>query len=242
MTGVMAEGSQARATTRPAQRADATKASGGIETAGESTPATPQPEPYSPYGPTPRLFGSRGRHRRPRPRKALLAAGGLALAAGALSLVRLTPDSHIAGLGTTETEPVPDLGTDTDSDSDTDTTRSAHAAVPVPKAGPSATSVMGGPDATPTTRTIVVPTAHPTATPQPGGPGTTTGEAPARPTAPHPPATTSQAPRPAPTTTAPPAPGRPTTNPPAPQPDQPEDENMCVPVIGLCVDPLATDG
>ena len=41
-----------------------------------------------------RLFGPRGRHRKPRPRKVLLAAGGLALAAGALSLVRLTPDAR----------------------------------------------------------------------------------------------------------------------------------------------------
>lgn len=36
-------------------------------------------------------WGRRGRHRRPRPRKVLLAAGGLALAAGALSVVRLLP-------------------------------------------------------------------------------------------------------------------------------------------------------
>lgn len=36
-------------------------------------------------------WGRRGRHRRPRPRKVLLAAGSLALAAGALSVVRLLP-------------------------------------------------------------------------------------------------------------------------------------------------------
>src|SRR5690349_20801821 len=39
----------------------------------------------------------RGRHRRPRPRKVLFAAGGLALAAGVLSLVRLSPDPGGAG-------------------------------------------------------------------------------------------------------------------------------------------------
>ncbi|MFE1241511.1 hypothetical protein [Streptomyces tendae] len=38
-------------------------------------------------------WGRRGRHRRPRPRRVLLAAGGLALAAGALSVVRLLPES-----------------------------------------------------------------------------------------------------------------------------------------------------
>lgn len=54
-----------------------------------------------------RLFAPRGRHRRPRPRKVLLAAGGLALAAGALSLVRMSPDSGVSGLGATESDPAP---------------------------------------------------------------------------------------------------------------------------------------
>ncbi|MEU9732373.1 hypothetical protein AB0E07_13110, partial [Streptomyces sp. NPDC048002] len=53
----------------------------------------------------PRLFGPRGRHRRPRPRKVLLAAGGLALAAGALTLVRLPPASGPGGLAAPEAEP-----------------------------------------------------------------------------------------------------------------------------------------
>ena len=54
-----------------------------------------------------RLFGSRGRHRRPRPRKILLAVGGLAVAAGALSLVRMAPEGALGGggLGTAEAEP-----------------------------------------------------------------------------------------------------------------------------------------
>ncbi|NGO49097.1 hypothetical protein [Streptomyces ureilyticus] len=34
----------------------------------------------------------RGRHRKPRPRRMLMAVGGLALAAGALSLMRLAPE------------------------------------------------------------------------------------------------------------------------------------------------------
>ncbi|EGX56789.1 hypothetical protein SZN_25984, partial [Streptomyces zinciresistens K42] len=49
-----------------------------------------------------RRLGSRGRHRRPRSRKALLAAGGLALAAGVLSLMRPAPDSAAPRLGTAD--------------------------------------------------------------------------------------------------------------------------------------------
>ncbi|MEU2881057.1 hypothetical protein ABZ651_33685, partial [Streptomyces sp. NPDC007070] len=50
---------------------------------------------------------ARGRHRRSRRRKALLAAGGLALAAGALGLVRLAPEYAGGGLGTAEAESPP---------------------------------------------------------------------------------------------------------------------------------------
>ncbi|NEB11429.1 hypothetical protein G3I32_21730, partial [Streptomyces coelicoflavus] len=49
-------------------------------TTGPSTVAVPEPR---------NAWFRRGRHRRPRPRKVLLVAGGLALAAGALGLVRL---------------------------------------------------------------------------------------------------------------------------------------------------------
>ncbi|MEU1695549.1 hypothetical protein ABZ590_30060, partial [Streptomyces hirsutus] len=47
------------------------------------------------------LFSARirGRHRKPRHRKLLLAGGGLALTAGALSLVRLASDPGPADLG-----------------------------------------------------------------------------------------------------------------------------------------------
>ncbi|MFH0522001.1 hypothetical protein ACHBTE_33135 [Streptomyces sp. M41] len=187
-----------------------------------------------------RLFGARGRHRRPRPRKVLLAAGGLALAAGALSLLRLTPDTEVAGLGATETDP----GTDSDADTGVDMAadRSTNTApttapaaptapTPAPKASPSATSVMGGLNATPTTTMIVVPKRHTAATPRP----TTSAGPPTRPSAPRPPAPTARPPQPTP----PPAPSRPTTNPPAPQPQDPDEDAVCVPVIGLCVDPLA---
>ncbi|MDX3577480.1 hypothetical protein PV663_11165, partial [Streptomyces sp. FL07-04A] len=60
---------------------------------------------------------ARGRHRRPRPRKVLFAAGGLVLAAGVLSLLRPTPDTGGAdALGTAEAEPQPDLVTSADDD------------------------------------------------------------------------------------------------------------------------------
>ncbi|MCG0067181.1 hypothetical protein L0F81_28605 [Streptomyces tricolor] len=49
----------------------------------------------------------RGRHRKPRPRKALLAAGGLALAAGVLSLVRISPQSGVGASGTAEPDRAP---------------------------------------------------------------------------------------------------------------------------------------
>ncbi|MCX5237026.1 hypothetical protein OG824_17660 [Streptomyces prunicolor] len=181
----------------------------------------------------------RGRHRRPRPRKVLLAVGGLAVAAGVLSLVRLAPESGVGGLGTAEAEPRPDPATGADDGTD----RPANAAATIsadPTAIPSATSVMGGVTPTPTTTTTsgVVPTPYATATPRPANPTTipdtttaaTTPPAPQEP-APHQSSTTAPAPAHTPT----PAPSR-TPNSPAPAPSRP---SLCVPIIGLCVDGLA---
>lgn len=187
-----------------------------------------------------RLFAPRGRHRRPRPRKVLLAAGGLALAAGALSLVRMSPDSGVSGLGATESDPAPAPGTDAEPD------RSTNAAATLtpnaPKATPSATSAMGGLGTAPTTDSIVVPTPARTATTAPHGPGGAPAPTPpaARPgtQTPEPPTTTPRAPRP--TTPAPETPGRPPTTPPPTQP-QPDDNSVCIPIIGLCVAPLPLD-
>src|SRR4051794_30660251 len=50
-------------------------------------------------------FRPPGRPRKPRPRKALFAVGGLALAAGVLSFVRPAPDVSVGGSGTAEAEP-----------------------------------------------------------------------------------------------------------------------------------------
>ncbi|MGW2745297.1 hypothetical protein [Streptomyces sp. NPDC001450] len=165
----------------------------------------------------------RGRHRKPRPRKVLLAAGCLALAAGVLSLLRVSPDSGVGAPGTAEAEPRLDPGGTTE-----------HSPEPTndatPTALPSATSVMGGfsPAPTPTPTTTTTPQA--TATTLPGStdiPTTIPTSAP-----------TTTAPRPSPTTPATPTP----TRTPTPTPSQttqtpaPEQGGVCVPVIGLCVD------
>ncbi|MFB7332115.1 hypothetical protein ACFC00_10725 [Streptomyces adustus] len=175
----------------------------------------------------------------------LLAAGGLALAAGVLSLVRLAPDSGVGGLGAAETEPSPDIGGDWSP---------TAAATAVPRVSPSSTSVTGGTDGTgPVATTVRVtpapadsarasssapPSAAASATGRAGAPvsasepGTqVTGAATPRPTAP----------RPAPATTAP---SDRQTDRPDPSDQQGEQDELdtpgapglCVPVIGLCVD------
>ncbi|WP_019072860.1 hypothetical protein [Streptomyces hokutonensis] len=181
----------------------------------------------------------RGRHRRPRPRKVLLAFGGLAVAAGVLSLVRLTPESGVGGVGTAEAEPSPDVdaGQSAGHPANAAATISADpTAFPstIPSALPSATSVMGGASPTPTTASGVVPTPYATTAPT-TAPEATTAQGTPQPhapvTAPAPQApATSAAPQPAPT----PTPSR-TANSPAPEPSRP---SLCVPIIGLCVDPL----
>ncbi|MGC0338294.1 hypothetical protein [Streptomyces sp. SLBN-8D4] len=195
-----------------------------------------------------RLFGPRGRHRKPRPRKVLLAAGGLALAAGALSLVRLTPDAGVGGFGATETDPQAAPGADTDIDPGTGTDRATNAAATVgslPRTSPSSPAAMGGITAPPAPGTSLAPAqARPqagsaTAVPLPLAAAPTTipdapndraeAPAPTATTGPHAPATT---PAPQPARTTPPPASTPTPRPthsaqPAP--------GLCVPVIGLCV-------
>lgn len=169
----------------------------------------------------------RGRHRRPRPRKVLFAVGGLALAAGALSLARMAPEAGIGGLGTTEAEPPHDPGSGAGRSDNTAVTVGA-----VPRVSPSATSVPGGVSATPTPTTHVVslPAATTTAPPAATGPGTATTipDTPDRSAPATTPLPTTATPQPAPT----PTPSR-TTEPPAPTPSEP---GLCVPIIGLCVD------
>ncbi|MDQ0992718.1 hypothetical protein [Streptomyces sp. V3I7] len=181
----------------------------------------------------------RGRHRRPRPRRALLAAGGLALAAGALSLVRSAPESGVGGPGPAEAEPrLNERGGVTE--------LPANAAATVGAARPSATSVMGGASApVPTTTGTTAPAATATSLPAflPGGAErvpTTIPTAVVR--TPGAPATTGAAPRPSATSSARPSTPPPATAPshstPAPAPRPASPGTVCVPVIGLCVGPL----
>ncbi|MBP2049386.1 hypothetical protein J2Z21_002317 [Streptomyces griseochromogenes] len=174
--------------------------------------------------PVPPAF-RRGRHRKPRPRKVLLATGGLAIAAGVLSLVRVTPDSGVGAPGTAEAEPRLNPGAGT-----TD-----HAPGASPTAAPrsSATATMGRVSATPTkTAASGTPpsgTTVPTTAPAEAPHRTTTPSAPPRP-------------HPSPTASAPAStPAQSQTPAPAPAPShstQPPTRGggVCVPVIGLCVD------
>ncbi|MCX5171144.1 hypothetical protein OG616_24415 [Streptomyces antibioticus] len=196
----------------------------------------------------------RGRHRRPRRRRVLFAAGGLALAAGVLSLVRLTSEpGGVAGLGTAEAEPHPDpvIG------GAPSTGLPAEAGATVSPT-PTNASPMGGTSGTPTPEASRVPGASATpggpasVAPVPGtGSGSGSGSAQATPGAiPLPPRVPSPAPpapdddpRPAAPTTptrqpAPAPPAAPTTAPTAPAPAQPGHPGLCVPIIGLCVDAL----
>ncbi|MGW7821299.1 hypothetical protein ACWGLF_24910 [Streptomyces puniciscabiei] len=179
----------------------------------------------------------RGRHRKPRPRKVLLAAGGLALAAGVLSLVRVSSEPGVGAPGTAEAEPRSGAGGGT-TEHAADTATSVTAG---PTALPSATSVMGGrslaptPTAPPTGPAAPSASAGSTAVPTATGLPTTAVSTPG--SAPRPSATTS-APGPAPTT------GRPAPTTPAPthRTTDPGPGGLCVPVLGLCVDATAGTG
>lgn len=186
---------------------------------------------------------ARGRHRRPRPRKALFAAGGLALAVGALSLLRPASDS---GGGTAEAGPRLQPTTDTRQEPETgrapDPTDAAATVSGTPGPTSTAPAPMGGgstaaagavPSASPTSPTSAVRT--------PSGPYAPRTRQPADEGA-RPPAATpssrSRAPQP-PGPTATPAPG-PGTVPPAAGPTS--RPGLCLPVVGLCVDPLPGPG
>ncbi|WP_340376547.1 hypothetical protein U5640_16485 [Streptomyces sp. SS7] len=191
---------------------------------------------------TSRLWAApRGRHRRPRPRKVLFAAGGLALAAGVLSLVRLSSGpGGVTGIGTAEAEPhtgphakSPVAGTATRSA--TGRTPDTGAAVaPTTAPSPTAPSPMGGASAEPA----------PEGGPVRGTPGAPTSVAltPGASYTPAPARTPAPAPTRGTTPRSTPAPPRATaTVPPAPAPPRPaptRQPGVCVPVVGLCVDAL----
>jgi hypothetical protein len=210
------------------------------------------------------VWGRRGRHRRPRPRKVLLAAGGLALAAGALSVVRLLPEpgGGLGGFGAEAGPRVEGGGRDTASDRATAPAAAATDGGP-PGASPSATSAMGGlngspgpglippglgPDPSPSGLAVPLPTATTGPdTPDGRGPGDggrererrggeqTADTADRAPAPGTPRPSRSDRPAPSPAPTPPPDRGTPPTSGPEPEPDDP---GLCVPVIGLCVDLL----
>lgn len=201
-----------------------------------NTPAKPQRDTGAP-GETdsfsPRVRG--GRHRKPRPRKALLAAGGLALAAGALSLVRLTSGPGTGSVGAVEAEPRPDPVT-TGTDEAANTAATAPAA---PQASPSSPTALGGLTPSPGTRGPAKASPAPNTPTSAGTRGAHTAATPRATTIPdttNPPApsATGKAPRP-----AQPSPPSRTVPAPAPEPEKPkkpQDPGLCVPVIGVCVD------
>ncbi|MGW2616732.1 hypothetical protein [Streptomyces sp. NPDC001500] len=213
----------------------------GPDPTAQDLTAPTEAEADRPWAPRPR-----GRHRRPRPHKVLFAAGGLALAAGVLSLVRLTPDAAgPAGVGAAEADPQPDPFASTGAD--TGPGRSVDTAATVAPS-PSAPSAMGGASADPAPEAGLLPGAPGSPTSVALTPGVTYTPAAPGPAAtqragtPHAP----DAPRPAPSSSTAPRPSRtpapaPATTPPAPQPSStgtPRRPGVCVPVVGLCVDPL----
>ncbi|MGW3955475.1 hypothetical protein ACWEKM_32150 [Streptomyces sp. NPDC004752] len=163
-----------------------------------------------------------------------MAVGGLVLAVGVLSLVRIAPESSVGGPGTAEAEPR--TGPAATADRSTHTAATVGTVGTIPTGPPSAASAQGGVDGSPVPD---APARSATATP---GRTPTTGTPPRAdaPGATRPPtATASATPRPTPT----PAPGRTSAAPapvpapapsPTPTPDRPG--GVCLPILGLCLD------
>ncbi|WP_405821483.1 hypothetical protein OG241_36245 [Streptomyces sp. NBC_01390] len=235
------------------------------------TPPPPQAPPRPPAAPptpeappVPLVNRPRGRHRKPRPRKVLLAAGGFALAAGVLSLVRLAPDGGVGDVGRAQAQSDLDADanahTDANADTDPSTDRTGNTAATVgsvPTPNPSASVPMGGATPVPTTRPTALPTALPSPTgplrpfplgalPGPLSPAADATTIPQQPSTPTPAATPAEL-RPGTSTPAPAAPqppqqtpptATPAPEPPAPAPKPATPGGVCVPLIGLCVDAL----
>ncbi|MGJ5890809.1 hypothetical protein ACSCBZ_02510 [Streptomyces niveiscabiei] len=185
-------------------------------------------------------FRARGRHRRPRPRKVVLAAGGLAFAAGVLGLLRVVPDG---GAGTGTGVGAGEASREGYAGGVTDLATNAAAAVPAPSGGPGDTHSTGDRYGTGDTRSTPGGAASRVPDPRstPGTSGVPRPSAPSQelPVSPTPtPDTPAHAASPAPTptpTVVPPESHTPSTT---PTPDHPHDSphGICIPVIGLCVD------
>lgn len=188
-------------------------------------------------------FRPRGRHRRPRPRKVVLAAGGLAFAAGVLGLLRVVPDG--GGGGPVAGAAVGDDGGTSTGVGEGEVGREGYAggvidlatnAAPVPSGATGDTRTGGDTRSTPGGAASRVP--DPRSTPDTPGvprPSAPSQELPVSPTpTPDTPTHTARPapPAPAPTpTVVPPESHTPSTT---PTPDDPHD--ICIPAIGLCVD------
>jgi hypothetical protein len=176
----------------------------------------------------------------------LFAVGGLALAAGVLSLARMTPESVTGAGGNAEAEPVA-TATDTDGAGDAVPTVEAMPSPTRPGAAP-ASAAMGGTSPAPSSDAGQIPASIPTppaTNPAARGetPATTAPDTTGIPTAPMttpPPPRSTPTPTAVPTTAAPrhtPSPS-PTTQ--APAPHQPP--GVCVPIVGICVNGLLAPG
>jgi hypothetical protein len=214
----------------------------------EATP--PDPDPTRP----------RGRHRKPRPRRILFAMGGLALAAGALSLLRMAPHPTGGDTGVEATDIDPSAAGSTDSPAQDDTGAVPVAAPPTTGASPSPTATTGPSGSTSTSEPNRLNARDgkdrrngrdkpngsyepyesygPAGASTPGAQRGATGPAGPRNPAPNPSGDLQDT---APITTTPPA-RRPAATPKAPTPTSPgapqnparPGTGLCVPVIGLC--------
>jgi hypothetical protein len=166
----------------------------------------------------------------------LFAVGGLALAAGALSLARMAPESVVGGgAGNTEAEPRPGVATG----EALDAAPTVWATPSTHPASQGATPAQVAVSATPASGVSPAPTAPSTAAPssaaaipsaRASAPVESVPDTTGIPTAPV--AVPSQ-----PRTRHPSAPS-PTTRAPAPSPSQ-SAPGLCVPIVGICVNDLA---
>ncbi|MEU3995101.1 hypothetical protein AB0E76_04680 [Streptomyces fungicidicus] len=185
---------------------------------------TPTDEP-----PT-RRFHLRGRHRKPRPRKALPAAGALTLAAGTATLLHL---ATLQGDTSTEAGPHPARTSTPTTPATTPSETEQPTASPTPDASPSSPTALGGKNPIPltppgpATPTLRPPTTTPDPpTREPAPPHSTTPSGQPRPTTSRP----SNTPKP-----TPPADGQPPAPHPPDDPATTPDPRLCVPIIGLCI-------
>jgi len=222
---------------------------------GTVTPETAPPEPV--------LARPRGRHRKPRPRRILFAVGGLALAAGALSLLRMAPQPTGGDTGVEATDIDPSAASSTDSPAQGDAGAVPVAAPPTTGASPSASAAMepSGTTSTPKQNGLDGPNPSygPNGPSAPGvqsqapGPAGIPGQAGGGPRNPAPPPSDAlqdirpitatpptragqQPAAPRPPAAAPSAPAPTPTSPGAPQDPARPGKGLCVPVVGLCFD------